>query len=296
MKNFFHILNPNKAKTRAVRRFFDKHAQYPSMWIERKSHPTHLETVVQWAVNEGHSNIAVWGGDGTLNRVVQSLYNLNALDRVSVALVPAGTCNDFARKMEVPSWEKWREKEGKGGQQERTIDVGLLSSGAERRTFLNNAGFGREPSSIGRSSNALRDISAFTDKKLDLEWKQDGATHFETRRALMGIVFNAPYFNCGLHFDKSVEPDDGVLNGFFEGPQPPRRLLLKFLKGRLGGSLAGKQTFRVDFNLLRFQSDKDLYPQVDGEKAFENPVRFLDFSVLPKALRLFMPACRQAGR
>lgn len=258
------------------------------MWIERVTHPTHLETVVQWAVNEGQPRIAVWGGDGTMSRVVQSLYELKALDRVSVALVPAGTCNDFARKMKILPWKKWSKNPAGLRQEERAVDVGLLASGSDRRAFLNNAGFGRAPSSIGRSSNAVRDILNLTPKKLDLEWKLDDASHFETREALLGVVFNAPYFNCGLCFDKTIEPDDGVLSAFFEPAQSRSRLLLKFAKGRLGGALSGGKTFRVDFNSLRFQSNADLFPQVDGEKAFEAPVRFLDFTVLPKALRLIL--------
>jgi hypothetical protein len=58
-KKFFHILNPSRAKRSAVRKFFLKNPALNYMWVERTSHPAHLETLVLWAFNEGHHNITI---------------------------------------------------------------------------------------------------------------------------------------------------------------------------------------------------------------------------------------------
>jgi len=289
VKDFFHILNPSGSRKKQVRRFFGKNTELDFMWVERVSHPTHLETLVQWAVNEGRPRIAVWGGDGTLNRVAQCLYDLNAFGKMAVALVPVGTCNDFARKWGLPPWEKWV-KQGmtRGGGEPRPIDVGMLSTRRGHRVFINNSGFGRAPRAIGRRSHPLRDIFSFTEKRLDLDWSLDGARHFETRRALLGIVFNAPYFNGGMYFDKSIEPDDNVLSAFFESPQSAGRLLWKFLQSRFGKSLADKNTFELKGQSFRIESDGDLFPQVDGETAFTGAVRSLEFSLLQDKMSLLL--------
>ena len=288
MKTFFHILNPNRSNAKGVRHFFDANPGLEHMWVERTSHPTHLETVTQWAIKEGRPRIAVWGGDGTLSRVVQCLYNLNALEKSVLALSPVGTCNDFARKMNFSGWKKWAKAGLRSGGGEKGIDVGMLSSWLGVRTFINNAGFGRAPAALGRKSSPVRDIFSFTEKRLDLDWTLKETRQFETRSALLGIVFNAPYFNGGMHFDKSVRPDDNVLNAYFEAPQSRWGLLLKFLKSRLGGSLKGRSTFALEMQSLRMESNADLFPQVDGEAAFPSAVRSLEFSLLPSKLRLLI--------
>ncbi|WP_215141429.1 diacylglycerol/lipid kinase family protein [Exiguobacterium qingdaonense] len=47
-------------------------------------------------------HLIVIGGDGTLNEVVNGLMTLERADRPTVGIIPAGTCNDFARALELP--------------------------------------------------------------------------------------------------------------------------------------------------------------------------------------------------
>lgn len=283
-KNFFHILNPNKKNRVSVSKIFKKESPDQYIWVERKEHPTHLETIVDWAMQEGRTEIAVWGGDGTLSRVVQKLYELNALKKINVALVPVGTCNDFARKIKIKSWKYLKSATIK------KIDLGVISVLNQKRIFVNNSGFGRSQKRMGKKSNPLEDIKNFTEKRLHLEWSTTGSKQFETFRVFLGIIFNAPYFNCKMFFDESISPEDGVLNGFLVPPQSKLKLTGKFIRTRLGGSLNDKNTIRIDGSEISLESDQDLYPQVDGEYVTSRGVRKLSFSVLPKALNLVVPA------
>ncbi|MCG3205656.1 MAG: lipid kinase YegS [Elusimicrobia bacterium] len=285
MKDFFHILNPNQDHAKGVRRFFRKNLQLQSMWVERTSHPTHLETLVLWAVNEGHPNIAIWGGDGSLSRVVQCLYELKALEKVTLALVPAGTCNDFGRKMGLALWKKLVHNFLEAPGRHELVDVGLLKSEIGNRTFINNAGFGRTAHRARYKSHPIRDIYSFSTKRLDINWTLNGSDSYETRDAFLGVVCNGPFFNGGLNFEKDVDPSDGILNGFFEAPQPPRSLVWKFIKGRFGHPLFNHNSFRVDGPFIRVGSDEDLFPQVDGEPVGEGSARNLEFSILPQKLK-----------
>ncbi|WP_026826124.1 MULTISPECIES: diacylglycerol kinase family protein [Exiguobacterium] len=47
-------------------------------------------------------HLIVIGGDGTLNEVVNGLMTLEREERPTVGIIPAGTCNDFARALELP--------------------------------------------------------------------------------------------------------------------------------------------------------------------------------------------------
>ncbi|EPE61398.1 diacylglycerol kinase catalytic domain protein [Exiguobacterium sp. S17] len=52
--------------------------------------------------SSGFDHLIVIGGDGTLHEVVNGLMALPRDERPSVGLVPAGTCNDFARAIDLP--------------------------------------------------------------------------------------------------------------------------------------------------------------------------------------------------
>lgn len=240
---------------------------------------------MQWAAREGETHIAVWGGDGTFSRAVQALYLEKVLDRTEIALVPSGTGNDFARRLKIPD-----EKRGIGSIPEVRIeryDVGVLRLESGDRIFVNNAGFGRSAEAVRRPRpSALRDIFSFRARTLNLEWRTPTSTEYQTRTAVMGLVFNSPYFNAGLSFDPAIAPDDGLLSGFFEPPAAAIAFISRFVRGRFGKPLVRPSTIRIDGSEIHVEADADLFPQVDGERASQKGVRSLTFSILPRALSL----------
>ena len=285
--DFVHLLNPNRDHRKSVASFFRRRPDLRCYWVERETHPSHLETLLQWAAREGEKRVAIWGGDGTLSRAVQALYDERALDRTDVALVPSGTGNDFARKLGIrDSGSLVSDAEPVEVRIER-FDLGLLRIGSRERVFVNNAGFGRSAAAVRRPRpNALRDILSFQPRRLGLEWKTPASVAYETRDVILGIVFNSPYFNRGLCFDPLIAPDDGVLTAFLEPPRGAMGLLFRFLKGRFGAPLARPDTIRLDAVEIRVEADAPLYPQVDGEPAALEGARRLDFGVLPGKLAL----------
>lgn len=286
MNDFFHVLNPNRKNRKAVEKYFASHRSLSAVWVDRTQHPTHLETIVQWAVREGRTRLAIWGGDGTLSRAVQALREYGGLEKTELALFPSGTCNDLARRLGIPLWKNLVKKAASKNPGEHPLDIGLLTAGGRERTFINNSGFGRSGLALKeKRSNPIRDILAFEPKTLRMEWEEAGGTHFETRSAILGIVFNAPFFSGGLHFDKAIDPADGMLSLFCEPPRLAPALFAKFVKARLGKSLASAGTFRIDFTRLRIESNRDLFPQVDGEPVLRTAARVVEYSLLPQKLR-----------
>jgi diacylglycerol kinase family enzyme len=289
--DFVHIVNPNKKNFWAVSNFFEKNPMLRAIFIERTSHPTHLETVVEWAINEGSRRLAVWGGDGTLSRVAQKLYEMNMLAVTTVALVPVGTCNDFARALKLPSWKQCASGMLQGAAKEYSIDIGLLSFTSERqrrqRVFVNNAGFGRQAAALQKhASNPIKDILSFDSTRVDLDWTLNESQSFETCDLLLGVICNGPFFSNGLHFDSDISISDGILNVCLEKPQSKLKLLAKFLKARFGASLRDSNTLCVPANELVVQADRLLYPQADGEPVDVNGVIKIKFSILSKAARI----------
>jgi len=221
--------------------------------------------------------------------VVHFINREKNLSQVTLALFPVGTANDFARKILCGSWKKWVKTLSQGSVV-KTFDVGQLMYDSKSRAFINNAGFGRTQEALLRKkSRPIKDILDFTEKRLQIEWGREKIHQYETFRALMGIVFNSPFFNKGMYFSKDIRPDDGLLNVFIVPPQSKTSMVLKFLKTKFGGSLKSDSDVRLDASFINIDSEETLYPQVDGETVTEEGATRLKFSILKDPLNLLVP-------
>lgn len=285
LESYYHVLNPNKKNRASVLKFFKSRPELQSVLIDRDSHPTHLETVVEWILREKYESIVVWGGDGTLSRALQAFYRFKALNKVTIGLVPVGTCNDFARVLKIHSWPRLQKTLDREPLV-KPMDLGLMESERFKRVFINNAGFGRSAAALKRKkSRPIADILSFSPRHVDLEWENEEGRHFEALDVIMGIVFNGPYFSGGLHFSKHADPSDGVLDACFEPPQNSLKLLGKFLRSRWGFPLKDHHTLELGGRMFRLTSKEDFYPQADGERISDQGVKSLSFSLLPHAVK-----------
>src|SRR5258708_22903954 len=63
--------------------------------------PHSTERLLDQALEEDCSRIVVIGGDGSLHRTINALAQKKRLASCELAVVPAGTCNDFAQFMKL---------------------------------------------------------------------------------------------------------------------------------------------------------------------------------------------------
>src|SRR5438105_10642853 len=108
--------------------------------VDRKN-PNSMDQLLRQAWEEDCVRVGVWGGDGTLHRVVNVLQKQKRLKAMEVAPLPAGTCNDFARLLGYhrKHLDEALKRACTGKAEE--VDLGLMDS----EIFLNNAGIGRRP-------------------------------------------------------------------------------------------------------------------------------------------------------
>ena len=145
------ILNPKAGKQRLRRDWAKMYRTLKRAEIEFQVWTTeyagHAIEIARHLVERGFRNLLVVGGDGTLNEVVNGIYTSNIEDKnqVSIALIPYGTGNDWARywglhkskrKLSDRFYERNRVK----------VDIGRLTyyeDGEERtRYFINGLGVG----------------------------------------------------------------------------------------------------------------------------------------------------------
>jgi diacylglycerol kinase family enzyme len=284
-----HILNPSSHRVPWAR-LEARSATARRLWVARE-HPEHTETLLDWALREGAGRLVVWGGDGTFHRVVKGLWKRQALDQVELALVPAGTCNDLARRFGLTRdlWRRWEAPSPAGRLAALSLGrVAWTSDGGEEREeiFINNAGFGRPRASFEKKEPPWGVIQSFSPIRLSARWA-DG--HL---RGLyyMALACNAPYFSGGLHFEKEPSPEDGLLRTYFVPASSKTRLALRLLRGRLGFPLMDEKTTRVEALKIAVDADVPVWPQADGEPPPPEGARRVEFSLRPEKVRFWVPA------
>jgi diacylglycerol kinase (ATP) len=126
------------------------------------------------AADAGYDFVVAYGGDGTVNHVINGVLALKETRRTAVGVIPGGTANVWAAEIGIPT-DPVRAARALAESTVRRVDVGhvgveSLSFGAEsseldrkaasapgpRRHFLLMAGLGADAALMGRTPTALK--------------------------------------------------------------------------------------------------------------------------------------------
>ncbi|GAB4113232.1 MAG: diacylglycerol kinase [Roseiflexaceae bacterium] len=164
----------------------------------------------QRALTEGFDLVIVAGGDGTVSAVAQGLLT----SHMPLGILPVGTYNNIARSLGIP------------GDLDRALDVVVAgrpwridAATANGIPFMEVAGVGldarlfpiAEQMKSGKwyqAVQALRMLRSYRARKLRIEFS-DGSQ--VTRRPLMALISNMPYFGVGFAVAPDALPDSGKL-------------------------------------------------------------------------------------
>src|SRR5437868_5614293 len=135
-----------RAKLPGVREIFREHG---ATKVYETAVAGDEETLALRAIREGADTIVAVGGDGTCSRIADALIRSNSLCRLAV--VPAGTGNDFAKTLGLEKYDAQQVAELVKRGDETRIDVGW----ADGHYFLNSCGFGFD-ASVLEASNKVR--------------------------------------------------------------------------------------------------------------------------------------------
>lgn len=146
------IVNPHAGRRKLRKDWIDiyrtlKRAQM-QFSVQTTEYPGHAESIANDLVETGFRKILIVGGDGTINEVINGVYKSNIDDKsnVTLAVIPYGTGNDWARYWNLYRCTRNRLVDILCRQRTTTVDVGslLYSQNGERKQhfFLNGAGLG----------------------------------------------------------------------------------------------------------------------------------------------------------
>lgn len=255
-------------------------------------------TLALRAIDEGFTTLAAVGGDGTWSRVGNAILESGADCRL--ALISAGTGNDFAKSLGVPAADIEAAARLAVEGQDRRIDVGRI----EGRHFLNIAGFGFDIAvleDIGRirwlSGNALYLFSAlrqlFGYRGIEVEIGSPGSRR-ERARHLMLIVANARHFGGAFHIAPGASLTDGALDAISVLDAPPLRRLALFQAAQRGTHVALAEVVAERSASFTLRFDGPPAYETDGEYHRAGTAE-LEVSCVPGALRVAAPPPAQGA-
>ncbi len=164
-------------------------------------------------LKKGVDLIFVWGGDGTVQRVIDAV----AGAPVALAILPAGTANLFATNLGIPKDLEEAVKIGLNGSR-RQLDVGLMNG----EHFAVMAGTGLDALMIRDADAGLKDtIGRFAyvwtgarnvrQSPVKMRIEVDGTSWFKGKASCL-LVGNVGNVIGGISAFPDARPDDGRLN------------------------------------------------------------------------------------
>ena len=176
--------------------------------------PGHASVLAKNYTLSGYDLIVAVGGDGTLSEVINGVLNSTPC---KVALIPAGTGNDFARSLGIPlDWQNACKLLVQ--MPVREIDVGQVNG----RYFINVAGLGFDAEVAAEINKSLKKVSGmkayliavfkclYNLKPIEIVIKTEQKT--VVKSVLLMAVGNGKSYGGGFMITPQAKIDDGLLD------------------------------------------------------------------------------------
>jgi len=252
--------------------------------------PMEAIDVAKMGIEAGFTRIVAMGGDGTVNEVANGVLGSD----VALAVIPAGTGNDFVRMLGIPA-DPLQAVQLLTNAAERRVDIGRV---ADNRCFVNGLGIGID-AQVARDVFAMRHLRgapAYIYAAVKEVFRFDAfAIRVETANATQDLrclslgVANGKYCGGGFMLAPRAAVDDGLLDVAAIGDFPRAERLLRLPQARAGKHLGLPEVRYVQSPRVKLTSDAKLIAHMDGEP-YDLPRSGFDVTILPKAIRVLVPA------
>lgn len=227
-----------------------------------------------------YDRVVVCGGDGTLNRAVRDF----DLERGSLALIPLGSGDDFARVMRIPRDVRAACEVAVRGR-ERAVDVAT----ADDLRYLGVAGVGFD-SEVAAFANEnvkrlrgsavylyaiLRVLPRFRPRTVRINGRDE--------EIMFAVFANSPRYGGGIRIAPSAKVDDRQLDVCIVHRTTRTQLLLTLPRAYTGAHVRKKFVETRRGAEFRLESNVPLDIFADGERLMKTPATF---RIAPQRLRM----------
>jgi diacylglycerol kinase (ATP) len=250
------------------------------------------------AAAEGYDRVFVAGGDGTLNEVLNGIVQVEgALGRITLAIVPLGTGNDFATAIGVPDVPEDAVEALLGGEAV-PVDVGRVNG----RSFLNISagGFIADVSDavnpqlktvLGKLAYLVGGAQVLFDYQPLAARITNGSTTTESS-LLAFAVCNSRLIGGGRLIAPHAIVDDGWLDVCLIGAMPALEFVALLRRVSSGDHVDDDRVTYFRTQALELAFDRVIRINTDGQVLEAGECRY---EVWPGAARVLMPRAPAAA-
>ena len=242
------------------------------------------EIYAEKAIEDENEFIAVVGGDGTINEVIQSCAGKN----VTVIPMSAGTGSDFVRNFSVRREASIQDMIENNTAV--TVDLGVAESDNGKRYFANiaEAGFGAGVMRRMNSHRKKRGGNSFMmnimKEIINFRQFECSMTSKEIQKTISAseiIIANGVYFGGGITAAPDAVLNDGLLTVHIIGGAGRGKLLMNLRKLKDGSYIGNRDV--ISFTTKDLKLEGSSMVEMDGEDFGSLPTRF---SIREKSLRV----------
>jgi YegS/Rv2252/BmrU family lipid kinase len=263
-------------------------------------HRVHANLITREFIGEGYRNIAVVGGDGTMNEVVNGIFTQDFCDplEITVGMIPVGSGNDWCRTFGIP-FEYKKAVEILVKKETTLQDVGTViyfrKEEQHSRYFVNIAGMGYD-ALVAKKTNLQKDKGKggplvylyFVFASLFQFRFPDAVITVDEKEVFNGDIFSMNVGICKFNGGGMMQvpfavPDDGLLDVTLIR-KTSKFMVIRHTTKLYDGTLVNLpfvSTYRgTSINMV---SSKKIYLEVDGESLGHTP---FSFGIIPRALKV----------
>ena len=254
------------------------------------SRPGDAEELARKAVEEGSVGVLACGGDGTLHEVINGVMGHPLASEVTVGVIPAGRCNDFAAAMDLPKTADGVARLIAAGKS-RQIDLGAVG----HRYFATVAtlGFdsavsqyvadGHVPRFLSGTPSYLYAIFLQILRYRDAMVQLEGEDFEYSGRIFLAATANTAQYGGNMRIAPGAVADDGTLDVCLVKSVSRWEVVMMVPRVFSGGHLTNRAVSMHRVKTLKIETEEPMPIWADGERVAETPA---EISVVPKALNL----------
>ncbi len=301
---WFVIVNPNAGKRKGEKDWLEIAAQLTDAGIDFVNvfteHRGHAVLLTRKYIETGYRNIIVVGGDGTLNEVVNGIFQQTHIptNDITLAMIPVGTGNDWCRMYKIPGDYKKAisliKRRKVFVQDTGTIKYISSQGGEKTRYFINMAGMGFD-AMVAKKTNKQKDLGKSNPFSYVINifsslfsYSNTKVTILLENEKVISDIFSMSVGICqynggGMKQAPNALPDDGLFDLTLIKPIGKAKIMRNIIK-LFDGSftrLPEVSTFRSSKIIIH--SQPAMFMEADGESLGHTP---FVFNILPLSLNV----------
>lgn len=258
--------------------------------------PGHAIELAKSAAKKGYKLVVSVGGDGTINEVVNGLYEAGSLGDIILGIIGTGAGSDYIRTIGIPRHYKEAchrlMNPGKF-----VVDLGVveyvINGRTAKRLFVNFAGLGFDAEVVKATTQRFKALGSMPSylmgllttflfyRNKDVSLIADGET--EERRVCTVVMSNGKYGGGGMFLAPNADPTDGLLDVLIIDDLSKLDLLWSLPRIYKGTHLTHPKVTVKRAREIDIRPMQQMSLQADGELLGQAPARF---HVLPAALNI----------